>query len=244
TDERTGGALRIGRRWEKSSLGFTGKIEEISLSDVDIPSLRRQEGDYRKNSITGTFRFTSVDRKREPNKGVISEISTEYAGDILGGDVSFIKPILETNVYYPVGRSTFHSRTYAGAVEEIGDMDDVPIFERFFGGGIGTVRGYEERSLGPQENGDALGGQAVFAQNFELIYPLYQEILKGVLFFDVGNVWENWDNIDDLRKGVGAGIKVVIPFLNAPLEIYYGYALDKEEDEPDGRWHIGMWFGF
>ncbi|MDD3726488.1 MAG: outer membrane protein assembly factor BamA, partial [Candidatus Ratteibacteria bacterium] len=49
TDERTGGTLRIGRRWEKSSLGFTGKIEEISLSDVDIPSLRRQEGDYRKN---------------------------------------------------------------------------------------------------------------------------------------------------------------------------------------------------
>lgn len=244
TDERAGGALRMGRRWEKCSLGFTGRIEEISLSDIDIPSLSGQAGDYRKNSITGAFNFSSLDRRRAPNRGVKTEISVEYSGDVLGGDVSFIKPVLENDIYYPVGRFTFHSRTYGGAVEPISDMEEVPIYERFFGGGIGTVRGYKERSLGPQEGDYPLGGNAVFSQNFELIYPLYQDILKGVLFFDMGNVWEDWDSIDELRKGAGAGIKVVIPFLNAPLEIYYGYALDRKEDEPEGRWHIGMWFGF
>ncbi|MCX8082416.1 MAG: outer membrane protein assembly factor BamA [bacterium] len=245
TDKRTGGALRLGKRWEKCSLGFTGRIEDINISDIDIPSIVGQEGDYQKNSITGTFRFSSVDRKRAPNRGVISEFSTEYAGDVLGGDISFIKPILENDIYSPLGKLVFHSKTYAGAVEEIGDTEEIPIYERFFGGGIGTVRGYKERSLGPMDSsGRPLGGQAIFAQNFELIYPLYQDILKGVVFFDVGNVWEDWDSIDDLRKGVGAGIKVVIPFLNAPLEIYYGYALDRKDDEPEGRWHVGMWFGF
>ncbi|MCM8820902.1 MAG: outer membrane protein assembly factor BamA [Candidatus Omnitrophica bacterium] len=244
TDKRTGGALRIGKRWEKSSLGFTGRIEEITLSDIDIPSITSQEGDYRKNSITGTFLYSALDRKRAPNRGIRSEVSLEYAGDTLGGDVNFLKPVLENDIYYPLGKWTFHSKTYAGAVEEIGDTEEIPIYERFFGGGIGTVRGYKERSLGPKDGDYPLGGQAVFAQNFELIYPLYQDILKGVLFFDFGNVWEDWDSINELRKGVGAGIKVVIPFLNAPIEIYYGYALDRKEDEPETRWHIGMWFGF
>ncbi|MCM8762328.1 MAG: outer membrane protein assembly factor BamA [Candidatus Omnitrophica bacterium] len=244
TDQRTGGALRIGRRWEKSSLGLTGRIEEITLSDIDIPSITSQEGDYRKNSITGTFLYSALDRKRSPNRGIRYEVSVEYSGDILGGDVNFLKPVLENDIYYPLGKWTFHSKTYAGAVEAIGDTEEVPIYEKFFGGGIGTVRGYQERSLGPKDGDYPLGGQAIFAQNFELIYPLYQDILKGVLFFDVGNVWEDWDSIDELRKGVGAGIKVVIPFLNAPIEIYYGYALDRKDDEPESRWHIGMWFGF
>ncbi|MCM8829626.1 MAG: outer membrane protein assembly factor BamA [Candidatus Omnitrophica bacterium] len=242
--QRTGGALRIGRRWEKSSLGFTGRIEDITLSDIDIPSIISQEGDYKKNSITGTFLYSALDRKRAPNRGIRSEVSLEYAGDILGGDVNFLKPVVENDIYYPLSKWTFHSKTYAGAVEEIGETEEIPIYERFFGGGIGTVRGYKERSLGPKDGDYPLGGQAVFAQNFELIYPLYQDILKGVLFFDAGNVWKDWDSIDELRKGVGAGIKVVIPFLNAPIEIYYGYALDRKEDEPETRWHIGMWFGF
>jgi len=245
TDERTGGALRLGRRWDKASLGFTARIEGITISDMDIPSLIGQEGDYEKHSITGDFVYSALDRKRSPTKGLRSEISLEYAGDVLGGDINFLKPVLEDDIYYPLDRWVFHSKTYAGAVEGIGDTEEIPIYERFFGGGIGTVRGYEERTLGPKDADDnPLGGQAIFAQNFELIYPLYQDILKGVLFFDVGNVWKNWDSIDELRKGIGAGIKVVVPFLNAPLEVYYGYALDRKDGEPEGRFHIGMWFGF
>jgi len=245
TDERTGGALRLGRRWDRASLGFTARIEGITLSDIDIPSLIGQEGDYEKHSITGDFVYSALDRKRSPTKGLRSEISLEYAGDVLGGDISFLKPVLENDIYYPLGRWVVHSRTYAGAVEGIGDTEEIPIYERFFGGGIGTVRGYKERTLGPKDADDhPLGGQAIFAHNFELIYPLYQDILKGVLFFDVGNVWENWDSIDELRKGIGAGIKVVVPFLNAPLEVYYGYALDRKDGEPEGCFHIGMWFGF
>ena len=57
-------------------------------------------------------------------------------------------------------------------------------------------------------------------------------------------MWKDWNNINELRKGVGAGVKIVIPVLNAPLEIYYGYALDKEDGESEGRWHVGMWVGF
>jgi len=89
-----------------------------------------------------------------------------------------------------------------------------------------------------------VGGKALFAQNFELIYPLYENILKAVLFFDVGNIWDSFSDFSDLRKGAGAGVKVVVPILNAPIEVYYGFALDRKPSEDSGQWHVGMSFGF
>ncbi|MCM8818955.1 MAG: BamA/TamA family outer membrane protein, partial [Candidatus Omnitrophica bacterium] len=133
----------------------------------------------------------------------------------------------------------FHSKTLAGYINK-----DVPIYERFFGGGIGTVRGYVERSLGPKEDDHYLGGNVILAQNFEILYPLYEDIFYGIIFFDIGNVYENWDSIGTLKKGVGAGIRVNVPFFGAPIEIYYGFALDAEPGEPKRRLHIGMSFGF
>ncbi len=243
TEERMGGALRIGRRWERASLGFTFRAEEVSLSDIDVPSPIRPEGDIWKNSITAALTHSTLDSRRSPTKGNLSRLSVEYAGDILEGDLSFVKPVLENDFYWPLGRLIFHSRTYGGMVSETADTEVIPVYERFFGGGIGTVRGYRERKLGPSGSEDD-GGQSLFAQNIELIYPLYEDILKGVLFFDAGNVWEDWGDFGSLRKSVGAGIKVVVPLLNAPIEIYYGHALDRRTKDPEGRWHFGMSFGF
>lgn len=243
TEERTGGALRIGRRWDKTSLGLTFRAEEVNLSDIDVPAPIRPEGDMWKNSITASLTHSTLDSRRSPTKGNLSRISVEYAGDVLEGDLSFVKPVLENDFYWPLGRTVFHSKTYGGMVSEMADTEVIPVYERFFGGGIGTVRGYRERELGPSGSEDD-GGQSLFAQNFELIYPLYQDILKGVLFFDAGNVWEDWGDFGELRKSVGAGIKVVVPLFNAPIEIYYGHALDSESGDPEGRWHFGMSFGF
>jgi len=242
TIERTGGDLRIGRRWEKFSFGAKFLSEKNDLSDVDIPSIRYQEGDLTKNSINFSFVYNNFDSKSSPTIGDKLDLEVEYAGGILNGDIDFIKPTIENNYYHPLGRWTFHSRTYAGWLSE--DIEDIPIYERFFGGGIGTVRGYDERTLSPKDaQGYYVGGKTLFAQNLEMIYPLYKDMLKGVLFFDIGNVSNKWD-FSELKKGVGAGIKVIIPFFNAPIEVYYGYALDEEPGEDKGQLHIGMSFGF
>ncbi|MCD6407992.1 outer membrane protein assembly factor BamA, partial [bacterium] len=244
TVQSTGGDLRIGRRWENFSLGFTFTSEKNELSDVDIPSLQYQEGTLRKNSLLVSLIYSSLDSRLYPTKGDRLKIGVEYAGGIFQGDIDFIKPTFENNFYWPFKKFIFHSRTYIGMIKEMGDTENIPIYERFFGGGIGTVRGYEERTLGPKEDGKAVGGKSIFAQNFELVYPLYKEILKGVIFFDVGNVWEKWGSFGNLKKGVGAGLRITVPILRSPIEVYYGYALDREEGESRGRFHIGMSFGF
>ncbi|MCM8810361.1 MAG: BamA/TamA family outer membrane protein, partial [Candidatus Omnitrophica bacterium] len=235
----TGFDLRIGRRWENFNLGFKLLSEKVILSNVEIPSLKVQEGERRKNSITTYFTYSNLDSELFPTKGDKAIFSVEYAG--LGGDLNFVKPTIENNFYYPFKNFIFHSRTIFGYINK--NLDEIPIYERFFGGGIGTVRGYGERSLGPKENGYCLGGKFLFAQNFEIMYPLYKELLYGIGFFDIGNIYEDW-SLSDLKKGIGAGIRLNIPFLGAPLEIYYGYALTPESGEPKGRIHIGISFGF
>lgn len=249
TEQRTGINLRAGRRWDKLSFGLAARTENIELSDIDIvnlPSIAGQEGEKRKNSLTATIGYSSLDSKRAPSMGNMAKLSLESAGSFLGGDTDFIKPVLDNDFYKPFKKLVFHSKTRIGYIKETGDTEEIPIYERFFGGGIGTVRGYEERSFGPKDpaTGEAVGGKALFAQNFELIYPLYENILKAVLFFDVGNIWDSFSDFSDMRKGAGAGVKVVVPILNAPIEVYYGFALDRKPSEDSGQWHVGMSFGF
>lgn len=241
TETSSGFDLRIGRRWENFTLGFKFLSENVKLEDVEIPSLKDTEGEKRKNSITTYFTYSKLDSERFPKKGNKLRFSVEYAG--IGGDVDFVKSILEDNFYYPITENLiFHSRTYFGGINK--NLEEIPLYERFFGGGIGSVRGYKERSLGPKEDGYAVGGNYIFAQNFEILYPLYKDILYLIGFFDIGNVYEDWEGFSDLKKGIGTGIRVNVPIFNAPIEIYYGYALDAEKGESKSRIHLGMSFGF
>jgi len=247
-EKRLGGDLRLGRRWENFSLGFIIKSERVNLSDILIPSIVDQAGKYQKNSLTTSLEYFRLDSKLFPTKGFSSTTTAEYAGGPFQGDLNFWKLTLEEHFYYPLPfkKVIFHSKTYLGTIREMGDTADIPIFERFFGGGIGTVRGYKERSLGPHDptTGDPLGGKSLFAQTLEVLYPIYQEILKGVAFFDVGNVWEKAVAFGDLRKGAGVGLRVVIPLFRTPIQLDYGVALDRKPGEDRGRLHIGMTFGF
>ena len=247
TEKRWGGDLRVGRRWDRASLGFTFKMEDIKLSDMQIPSLVVEEKTYAKHSLATHYEFSTLDSKLTPATGNRVNATVEYAGGILAGNLEFIKTTAENNYYHPfIKKTVFHSKTMAGVINGFGDTPTVPIFERFFGGGIGTVRGYEERTLGPHDSStdDPLGGEVIFAQNFELLYPIYQDILKGVVFYDIGNIWEKWGSFDDMKQGAGIGVRIFVPLLNAPISLDYGFALNPDQGESGGRLHVGMNFWF
>ena len=108
------------------------------------------------------------------------------------------------------------------------DADEVPVYQRFYLGGINSVRGYTSSRISPcdEETGDRVGGTKMGFTNLEYIFPLFKEAgLMGVTFFDAGNVWDPSETIDfDLKKSVGAGIRWYSPI--GPLRFEYGYALD------------------
>ena len=248
TEEHNGLDIRVGRRWENLSLGFKIMTEDVKLSDIDIPEFQNQKGSNRVNSLTTTLGFQNLDRKILPKQGDMLQVSVEYAGSILGSDIEYVKTTLENNYYKGLGRFVFHSKTYAGKVDELDSSQQVPIYERFFGGGIGTVRGYKERELGPRsaDRKYYLGGQSIFAQNLELLYPLTREseILWGVIFYDIGNVWNEDFDFGDIKQGAGIGIRIKVPIMPAPIQVDYGWAINPESYQDHARVHIGFTLGF
>ncbi|MCM8789224.1 MAG: outer membrane protein assembly factor BamA, partial [Candidatus Omnitrophica bacterium] len=150
SEKHNGFDLRLGRRWEHFSLGFKIMTDLIELSDIEIPEFKDQIGNNRINSLTTTFAFQNLDRRIMPKSGDLAELAFEYAGGILGSDLEYWKATFKNDYYRSFGKWVFHSKTYVGKVSSFGSTEDVPLYERFFGGGIGTVRGYEERELGPR----------------------------------------------------------------------------------------------
>jgi outer membrane protein insertion porin family len=113
----------------------------------------------------------------------------------------------------------------------------IPIYDRFYLGGINSIRGL--RDVGPidPETGDPIGGETMLCFNAEIIFPLIEDAgMKGVVFFDTGNAWEEGYHIDDMRKTAGAGIRWYSPI--GPLRLEWGYVLDRKDDEAASRWEF------
>lgn len=180
-----------------------------------------------------------------PYDGTNSEILYEYAGEPLGGEVDFHKGELTNDFYYPLytfdsGPDTLHHvislNNRFGIIEPQHDQDEVPIFERYFLGGPNTVRGFRFREMGPHEGRDPIGGTAMLYGNLEYTFPLFQKILRGVIFMDYGNLattMSEFETIDEIRIAVGGGFRINFPFLGQPLPIglYLGTPLRKESGD-------------
>lgn len=130
------------------------------------------------------------------------------------------------------GNFVFSWRTRFGYGDTF-DNEPFPLFRRFFPGGINSVRGFPNRSLGPKdEKGNEYGGSKEFVNNLELIFPLVNSAgLRGVIFFDAGEAFDDEQSIklQDLRLAYGAGLRWASPM--GPIRIEFGFPLDRETDE-------------
>ena len=130
--------------------------------------------------------------------------------------------------------------------DSYGSTDQVPIYERFYAGGAETVRGYKERNISPRDpnTNDPIGGNVRFLGTAEATVPLFEDLIKGAVFTDTGNVWKEYDNIDfKLKYGVGAGVRVKTPL--GPVKLDYAWPLtDNYGDAKKGRFYFSMSHGF
>ena len=100
---------------------------------------------------------------------------------------------------------------------------EVPIYEKYFVGGLTTVRGFEYGRAGPvDETLTPIGGNYMAVFNNEIVFPLSREIgLRGALFFDLGKGADQWRSLFPLRTAYGIGIRWQSPF--GPLHIDIGF---------------------
>lgn len=244
---------------EYTDLSWNYRLERYTIENIDKDAnkvIKDMKGHNWASSLYASIKRDTLDRTINPTKGSVYQFSVEYGGGLLGGDDDFIKYIVDTNHYFPLFWSTiFHIHAQGGYVMKNGS-DRIPPFERFYLGGMNSVRGYKERTISPvydkregqlgYEEGDEKGGNKSFFLNAEYLVPLHKEMgLMGVVFFDAGKTWDDDESIDfDLYKSVGAGIRWYSPL--GPLRLEYGYPLDrvKIDEERKGRFEfsVGQFF--
>lgn len=245
-----GGSVTLGRSIGEFYRGFLSlKHETVHVSNIAETAsniIKEQEGVATTNSVQLSLSRDSRDNFFNPTRGNRTALSLEYAGGPLGGDNYFRKFIAESSQFIPLWwKLVLVFKGSYGLVDGF-DGRDVPIYERFFLGGIYSVRGFEPRMVGPQdENGDPTGGYRKLVFNTEVLVPLDEsQGLNLVAFFDIGNAWDKGEDVDlgSMRTGAGLGIRWLSPM--GPFRLEWGWNLNRRDDEPSGDWGftIGAFF--
>ena len=246
--------------WDYARGGVSYDLTRENIKDVSATapdSIKDEAGQSLTSSVTPNFSYDSRDHFFNPTEGSKSTFSIKMAG--LGGDSRFIKTDLTGRWHYPLLKDPNWGGAYVlalggslgygiGLAERNNGKKDLPLFERYFLGGINSVRGFSERSLGPREpsdcvvpegggptvcsSTDVIGGDKSMVLNAELLFPIYEQYgVRGVAFFDMGNAFGSSQGFSfgDLRRSVGAGVRWMSPF--GPLRVELGLPLNKKPDD-------------
>jgi len=245
-DEDTIGAnLTLGKRIGRNthvSLGYIYENTELSnVSDSLKDSPYYQEGKQVKSSIVPSIRYDNTDDFYLPRRGMNLNLSTEFAG--VGGDVKFT-------------RYSFVGKFYKGLEDEIDydlivrtrlkysiikDRGNLPLNEKLYLGGFGTVRGFKSGTLAPRDaDGSLIGAKELAAATVEFSIPLVKSMnLRGKAFYDYGTTGN--DSISEIhRSSVGVGLEWPKSPLGVPLEIYYSNPLDDKPDDRTTKWEFNL----
>jgi outer membrane protein insertion porin family len=251
----TGGDIRLGKSINDNlSIGTTYRLEQIKISDLDSnvsQALAEQAGTSLVSSLGFSVTNDYRDSRVSPTKGWAITNSADIAGGPLGGDKNFYRLQTSGEYFYPIivnGVTTvleISGRT--GIVQAYPNTPDVPIFERYFTGGQDSIRGYDERTVGPLDpnTNDAIGGEALLLGSAEYTIPII-EIIKGAIFFDTGNVYDKVKNYGSggVKSGTGVGLRVKTPI--GPIKLDYGIPLDSTQGQSkkSGKFYFSVSRGF
>ena len=143
-----------------------------------------------------------------------------------------------TTMIPPAGWAT--SRTSCSTMLVIlTPMEEIPVYDRFYAGGLKTIRGFREGSIGVYGEDRDPGGMVMLVCQNEIRWPLWNN-LRGAIFVDFGNVWRERRDVksSDLRLGFGTGLRFALPI----GRIYLDLAWPQKSPEPirDTQYYIGI----
>jgi len=262
-DEKvTGGDLRLGKEIsEYLRTDITYRLEQIQISNINTPAsndLLNEDGTNVISSITPSLTYDSRDNVFDTRKGNYLTGAMEFAGGPLAGDKNYWKFSGQASHYMPMPfNAVLEFRGRIGLADSFGSSNSLPIYERFFAGGAYSLRGYEERKVGPVDSisNDPLGGNSMLVGNIEYTYPIFA-FLKVAAFYDVGNVWKKLGDIGSssdsgginsggFKSDLGLGLRIKTPV--GPIMLDYGFPMNKasgEDRKKSGRFNFSASHGF
>ena len=231
-----GASVRFGVPFSEYDTVFFGiGAERTEIKGTNLPNsyfLYQSQFGETSYSIPLTLGWSrdSRDSALVPTAGRYTRINADYA---VLGDARYLRINLQAQQYIQITRAfTFGTNAEIGYGHGIGGRP-YPIFKNFYGGGLGTVRGFDQGSLGPVDvTGAFIGGNRRFNLNNELYLPVpgagVDRTLRIFLYADAGNVWGENEKITlgSIRASVGAGVSWISPV--GPLKLSYGTPVRKQ----------------
>ena len=256
-ETRIGGRLSLGYRLLPDLLfQLSYRVERVRVGDVEpdaLPDVIRVAGNNLISALRADLRLDKslVDRYQVVYGGFTAGLYYEYVGGPLGGDHHFQRAGASFSTHKTV-------LAWPGDLKWVlgfrGDLDwerpigkdAVPIFERFFTGGQGSIRGFEFRTVGPQIRDKPTGGDFRLIGTIDLSFPLFQDILRGVVFLDAGTVAPRIRgfDLDDLRVAAGFGFRVKVPLFPAPVALDFAWPLLKVRGDDPQVFSFAVGFQF
>ncbi len=244
-----GGSVRLSHplRWKYTHAFWSYRYENVSLTDLTFsalqtPAIVEARDIHNTSAMTFGVRRDSRDSIFLPTKGSDQSVSVEWAG--LGGDVAFIRYILDAAFYFPWKARTvwvLHGRV--GYLQAL-DYGRQPAYELFYLGGIDSIRGFKYAEISPRDPDtlDRVGGDRFFQINTEYRFPfplLNKYGIVGLAFFDCGNVYGAPNTlVPNVRTSAGGGIRWYSPM--GPLRVEWGYNLNKKPWERQSAWEFSV----
>jgi outer membrane protein insertion porin family len=231
----------VGLGWERTELGT--RIG-LPLSWLNYVALYGNNAD----AITATVGWARDGRDSllVPSAGRFQRALFEYA---FAGEVRYLKTNLQYQEYW-----SLPYRLTLGVNAELGwgkglQGNPFPVFKNFYGGGLGTVRAFEQNSLGTVDpTGTYIGGAKRLNVNTELYFPVpgsgNDRTLRVFAFADAGNVWAEEERVtwDSLRASVGVGLSWISPV--GPLKLSWGRPIQVQRNDRIQRFQFQIGTAF
>ncbi|HNS14837.1 MAG TPA: outer membrane protein assembly factor BamA [Syntrophorhabdaceae bacterium] len=231
--EKKGGSVVLTRPLTddiKVGTRYRYEITDVyNISSEATKDIWDQRGTSSTSAVSLSLMKNTIDDVLNPSKGVNSDITVEASGGPFGGSNYFYKVTGFYGQYIPAGfwDSSFFVRGTGGIIRPYGGKE-LPLYEKFYVGGLNSVRGFRFGEAGPKDiNEQVLGAENQLYFNMEWIFPIYKPAgLKGVLFYDAGAGFDGTNlNVikDSMRTTAGFGIRWFSPM--GPIRLEFGYNL-------------------
>jgi len=226
---------RYPNEWRR---GFSFRAESVEVLDLEFDAPQEIRDVKGNNDLAGVrvyIRRDTTDNRFLPTKGYnfsagYEQVGGDFTFGVVDGTHRWYKTLYED---LAERKTVFELKLHAATV-----IGDAPPFEKFYGGGTGSIRGFEYRGVStrglqtnvanPQRK-DPIGSDWIFTSNAEVAVPLASEVFSALFFVDTGMIESG-----GVRASVGTGLQIMLPQWFGPVPMRFELAvpfMDEEEDE-------------
>ena len=228
------------------------KFEQVNVNDMShkvAPETRRERGKEWVSQFSLMLDRTTLDSLVDPTDGYQVNVLGAISPKIFGSSENFYR--VEAKALYV--KSFFDKAVVMSLGAKVGTVDGfgskpAPIYERYFLGGSGTLRGFPYREVSPLDSNDReIGGQSMSVFTVEVSHPIWN-FIRGAVFADAGGVsGDEFDfGFNRFNIGVGYGLRIKVPMVPVPVKLDLAYPVLNNQDNVNSklRFHFNMGFSF